>query len=459
MNTLLDGLRGSRRRLRGVLLRSALVAAALPAAGCVPVEPGFGCASNAQCITGEGQQGICETTGYCGFPDAACEGTGRRHGAAAPAELASQCVAAPAEAGCVAQISAGGRHTCAVKKDGSVWCWGDNTLGQLGDGTVEVRTAPVKVEALAGTQIVQISGGIDHTCALTAGGDVHCWGDNAMGQLGVVDAGGKKLPGGGTPRKVTGLPAVKAFSAGGKHTCAVDQAGSVWCFGENSASQLGDGTQAERATPVQVAGLEQVVSVQNGDEHTCALGQSGGVWCWGKNNAKQIGVESAGGMAVEPVAVDALTSVVQLGVGDEHTCVLRKGNTVWCWGYNGNGCVGNGSGTDQSVPIKVFTAEHLALSGSSFHSCAITDAGGGQVWCWGSNETGQIGDGGEEGDASVPVKVKLVSAIDVVVGGGHSCALTADGELWCWGDDTHHELAGGSDQERSNVPVRVPICP
>ncbi len=223
------------RRSSGALLRRisfcSAIAAPLLAAGCVPPSAGFGCNSNEQCLTQEGQQGICEVTGYCGFPDGACEGTGRRHGAAAPADLASQCVPAPAGAGCVAQLSAGGRHTCAVKKDGSVWCWGDNTMGQLGDGTLEVRTAPVKVAALAGIDVVEVSGGIDHTCAFTAGGDVYCWGDNTMGQLGVVDAEGVKLSGGGTPRKVTGLSAVKALSAGGKHTCVVDQAGSVLCFG------------------------------------------------------------------------------------------------------------------------------------------------------------------------------------------------------------------------------------
>lgn len=457
MNALF-GRRGGGRGalLRGLPLCLSLAAAVAPA-GCVGVEAGFHCTSNAQCVSADGQQGVCEATGYCGFPDSACEGTGRRHGEAAPGELAGQCVAAPDGVGCVAQVAAGGRHTCVIKKDHSVWCWGDNSLGQLGDGTVELRSGPVQVTALAGDEVAEISLGIDHTCARTGGGDVHCWGDNQHGQLGTVDAQGTKVAGGGVPRKVEGLPPARAISAGGKHSCAVDQDGLVWCFGENGSYQLGDGTTEERPTPVKIDGVDDVAAVENGDEHTCALRHDGLLWCWGSNAAHQLGVTGVPESA-QPVAVKSLTSVGQLGVGDEHTCILKQDTTIWCWGYNGTGCVGYGAGPDQDVPLKVFSAEHIALNGAAFHSCAITDAEG-AVWCWGLNERGQIGDGSAEEVVAVPTPAKLVTARDVVVGGGHTCALTAAGELWCWGDNTHHELGGGSDQERSNVPVRVPICP
>lgn len=456
MNALFGRRGGAPGALRHGLPLCLSLAAAAPA-GCVGVEAGFHCDSNAQCVSADGQQGVCEAAGYCGFPDSACEGTERRHGEAAPEELAGQCVAPPSGVGCVAQIAAGGRHTCVIKKDDSVWCWGDNSLGQLGDGTVEARSGPVQVVALAGNGVAEISGGIDHTCARTGGGDVYCWGDNLHGQLGVVDPEGMKVPGGGVPRKVEGLPPTKSISAGGKHTCVVEQAGLVWCFGENGTYQLGDGTTDERPAPVKIDGVDNIAVVQNGDEHTCAQQQDGLLWCWGSNSTHQLGVADVADSG-QPLAVKSLNSVKQLAVGDEHTCILKQDTTVWCWGYNGSGCVGYGPGPDQAVPLKVFSARYIALNGSAFHSCAIA-GNEGEIWCWGSNEHGQIGDGTSEQVAAVPTPAKLVTASDVVVGGGHTCALTGDGTLWCWGDNTHHELGGGSDQERSNVPVRVPICP
>ncbi len=463
MNTRIHGIRSSLGFLRRLgILGAALGCAALPAIGCVPVEAGFACSSNDKCVTQEGQQGICEVTGYCGFPDSACEGTGRRHGAAAPADLADQCVAPPAEVGCIAQISAGGMHTCVLKKDGTVWCWGSNQLGQLG-ATGATASGPVRVEALAGKEIVEISAGIEHTCALTAGGDVYCWGGNEDGQLGVVDSMGAKVEGGETPRRVEGMPVVKTLSAGGKHTCAVDEDSHVWCFGENLKGQLADGTLVERPSPVQVTGVEKAKLVRNGDEHTCVLQDGGALICWGSNELGQIGTGDPGAKGVPPTEVPGLLSIEDLGVGDEHTCVRKGGGPVSCWGHNGKASVGNGQIKDQATPVDVFAAARIALSGGAFHSCAIVDMEVGELWCWGQNDQGQIGNGTITIDAKkgalVPVRAALVTAVDAAVGGAHTCAITKDETLWCWGDNAAKQLGGGSNEGRSSLPVRVPICP
>lgn len=441
-----------------------LLGVPLALAGCVPREPGFQCTSTAQCVAGDGSQGMCEPSGYCSFADATCAESGRRYGEAVPEEHRGQCVGIVGGGRCVEQLAAGGAHTCALKTDGSVWCWGDNALGQLGDGTTTARAAPVQVEALSGLSVVQLSGGAEHTCALTSGGELYCWGGNEDGQLGVVDAGGMKVSGSPVPVLVKMPPeapqgvGAQAFSAGGKHTCSVLVDGSVWCWGENAAFQLGDGTSDERPLPVQTQGISKVVAVANGDEHTCAIRDDGSLHCWGSNANGQLGVLDITS-APTPVHVTSLTSVAELAGGDEHTCIRKPDATIWCWGYNGSGSVGNGGGDDVRVPLKILTGERIISNGIGFHTCAWTHDEGGVLSCWGSNDRGQIGHGKDEKVVPVPARAKIIAATGAVTGGSHTCALTKDGALWCWGDNESGQLGIGKAGGRFYAPVFVPICP
>jgi hypothetical protein len=270
---------------------AALAAMGIMGAGCTAANDGFLCTSSTQCVAEDGSRGMCEPSGYCTFLDTSCAESFRRYGDAASSDLKGNCVGAAAGGRCVLDVSAGGNpaeadvaarsHTCALKTDGTVWCWGANDKGQLGDGTTTSRAVPAKVTGLPAVD--HISAGAEHMCALTKAGVVYCWGTGDDAQLGVVDAGGNKIGNSVTPVKVTLLPGpAQAISAAGKHTCAL-VSGAIYCWGENATGELGDGSTMERPSPVLAKSIGKVSLVVNGDEHTCALDANRSLWCWGSN--------------------------------------------------------------------------------------------------------------------------------------------------------------------------------
>jgi alpha-tubulin suppressor-like RCC1 family protein len=196
-------------------------------------------------------------------------------------------------------LAAGSSHTCALTEAGGLHCWGDNAHGQLGDGTSEDRSTPVRVSGLERGVIALTAGGW-HTCALTEDGGVHCWGWNGRGQLGDGTTEDRS-----TPVTVSGLQSgVTAITAGGSYTCALTDAGAVRCWGNNEDGQLGDGTTENRTTPVRVSGLDSdIIALAAGESHTCALAEDGGVHCWGWNWDGQLGDGTAGSHSAVPVQV------------------------------------------------------------------------------------------------------------------------------------------------------------
>ena len=449
-------------------------------ADCVPLNDSFVCKSNEECLGPAGEQGVCEVDGACTFYDDDCAGSERRYGDTAPEGRRNTCVGIAAGGQCASQVIAGDEHTCVLKVDGSVWCWGANGKGQLGDGTTDAQKTPTRVQGLSGKKIVQVSAGFEHTCAVTDTGAVWCWGSNENGRLGVgktADVLGYST----APLAVDGLTdPVASISAGGKHTCAVLEASkAVWCWGQNDTWQsgVGDGSEGnneDAPAPGPVSGVSGAAEVVSGDEHTCAM-TSDGVYCWGSNAVGQLGLgkgvkPAAGLKGIPPMKLDLL-SVVQIAGGDEHNCVLKGGNTVFCWGDNAAGEVGNGGATTQPPyvyePVQVFkragateafTAERLMWSGNAFHTCAL-EGDEGTLWCWGNNDKGQIGTGSSDPAVRAPEAVKLATVIDAALGGQHTCALIRDGSLWCWGDNKDFELGPNATGDSEPLPVRVPICP
>ena len=345
----------------------------------------------------------------------------------------------PARLTDVVDLAAGSQHTCALTIGGRVKCWGNNQDGQLGDGTQINRRTPEDVVGLMGT-VKKVSAGSRHTCALTMAETVKCWGNNHDHQLGdgtTVDRV--------TPVDVLGLTSgMRTVAAGEGHTCAVATAGNVKCWGDNREGQLGDGTTLRRDTPVNVVGLTGVVSmVTAGLRHTCALTSVASVKCWGDNHDGQLGDGTAVGRTT-PIDVMGLSNGVKaIAAGERHTCALTSGG-VKCWGNNFDGQLGDGTIMESVTPVDIvqLTNGVTAITAGASHNCALTITG--SVKCWGNNNDGQLGDATIINKVS-PVDVKLLMnpVTAIVAGGRHTCALNPDTTVWnvyCWGSNEYGQL-------------------
>jgi alpha-tubulin suppressor-like RCC1 family protein len=255
----------------------------------------------------------------------------------------------------VVSISLGYAHACAIITGGTVKCWGFNGNGQLGDGTTigegptgNNNKTPTEVTGLTGAQSLSL--GTLHSCAVITGGAVKCWGDNTLGELGNTTNISSS-----TPAAVSGLSGVLSISAsrpyGGSHTCAVITGGTLKCWGINEERQLGDGSLINRNTPVLVPGLTGVSSVSSGYRHTCVVLTDGTARCWGSNTYGQIGDGTITNRAA-PVAVSSLTGVASISSGNMHTCALLADATMKCWGGSSYGQLGDGMGWATS-PVNV----------------------------------------------------------------------------------------------------------
>lgn len=340
-------------------------------------------------------------------------------------------------------VAAGGFHTCAVTQQNAVQCWGSNTSGQLGDGTTTWRLEPRLVVGLT-DGAVSVQGGVSHTCALLPAGEVWCWGENSDGQLGngtLVDSA--------TPVAVSGLPpGVKAIAIGNMHSCALLADGGVRCWGYNFNGQLGDGTTTTRTTPTNVQGLlEPVVSLAAGPIHTCAIDTLKKLYCWGGNDVGQLGDGSTTNRRSAVHANLVTADVIAVTIGFRFTCVLTAAGGVKCWGVNDSGQLGNGTLVNSSTPGDVvsLTSGVSSLEAGYQHVCVTTVAGAAR--CWGANDSGQTGDGTATSSRATPVAVNtlLTGAAQVTSGYRHSCALTSTGGVKCWGLNEGGQLGNGKD--------------
>lgn len=289
-------------------------------------------------------------------------------------------------------LDVGYRHSCVLTSGGAVKCWGANGHYQLGDGTNLSRLAPVDITGLA-TGVTAIAAGGHHTCVLTDGGGVKCWGWNDKGQLG----DGTHIER-ATPVDVVGLSSgVRAIAATGHSTCALTDHGGVKCWGDNQWVQLGDGTNIDRSTPVDVVGLTSgVQAISPAGHHTCALLTTGGVTCWGFDYGGEVGDGPSGGYRSAPVDVVGLSGGVSaIATGGAHSCALLNNGNVKCWGWNNYGQLGNGATTNQEAPVAVVglngVVSDIGGNAGDNHTCVVTENSG--VKCWGRNETGELGDG------------------------------------------------------------------
>ncbi len=353
----------------------------------------------------------------------------------------------------VSRVAGGGSHSCAITVDGVAYCWGDNTNGAIGDNGSAPHPTPVPVSSSA--VFSSIAAGLAHSCAVTAAGAGSCWGLNTNGQLG---NGGTALS--RVPSPVSGGLVFALLDLGTDHSCGVTTGGGVDCWGANLNGQLGDGVTSAgpQSTPLQVvaSGFNQISS---GVFFTCGAKATGAGNCWGNNTFGQLG-DSTKGQRVVPTLVKGGLTFAEVVSSQTHACGRTTGGAVYCWGLNLNGRLAQDTVTllnnESLVPKLVTGLTGVAqLAAGQGHTCARTS--GGAVFCWGLNDSGQLGDGSfSNRQVATPITLPLgVSGFaSISAGAAHSCGVTSAGALYCWGDNFTGQLGDGSGSDQP-VPVLV----
>jgi alpha-tubulin suppressor-like RCC1 family protein len=360
-------------------------------------------------------------------------------------------------------LAGGFNHMCAVRGAArTVSCWGANTVGQLGDGTMTQRTTPVTVTGLSGVQ--QMRCGTAHCCAVLADGSVRCWGGNESAQIG----NGMMVPAQLTAIAVPGLPPSRHVTVYEHHSCAIGRDDMVRCWGRNYWGEAGGGTEA-RTTPVAVRGITNATDVQSAivagilNEpvyHKAALISDGRVLTWGSgpgsNNNGQLG-DGTVVSRTTPAAVVGLTDAAQFSTSGIHTCVARRTGAVVCWGRNDFGQVGDGTVVQRNTPVAVPGLNNVVeVRVGILHSCARHMNG--TVSCWGRNFHGELGDGTMTNRETPRLVPGINSATSLQLGDNHSCVRLADATVRCWGRNIEGQLADGSNTNRF-VPTQPTYAP
>ncbi len=399
-----------------------------------------------------------------------------------------------------AQVAAGS-FTCATKTTGSLWCWGPNgtayRLGQPGD--TAQKNSPVRVGTDTDWSKPAVGG--THACAIKTTNALYCWGENTVGQIGVGDTTTRQ-----SPTLVASGSQWTSVDVGSVQSCGVRTAGTLWCWGSNANNDLGTGT-GNVNVPTQVGVATTWTSVTAEFGGGCARRSNNDLYCWGRNDVGQIGNGTTGSDVTAPTQVTgSWTDVVRIG---STTCALRSDGTRWCWGQNSNGQFGNGTTSNASIPTQMGTETwaRLSIGGSGgFASCAISATGvlgcagwnsqtqlgrqtpspvtnpitsaqaaglqpnwtnaaagsmhacgvlyTGSLWCWGENGSFQLGDGSSI-DKTKPTMVGSdTDWVAVAAGAAHSCGRRIDAMLWCWGANGSGQLGLGDTSPRSG-PVKV----
>ncbi|MEO1059332.1 MAG: hypothetical protein AAFY28_20700, partial [Actinomycetota bacterium] len=382
-------------------------------------------------------------------------------------------------------VAAGGDHTCALTAAGAVTCWGDDVFGQLGNGDPRsdafAPTDPIALPQVDGapTTATAIAAGQNHTCAILSTGDVACWGQNDVGQLGLGAVGGDFET---SPAGPVLLPSVDgnattavAISAGSSHTCAVLNTGDVTCWGSDSSGQLGNGGANENdpspSAPLLLPGDRTASEVSGGRQHTCAVLNDGAVTCWGSDADGQLGNGPGSADVTAPSGTITLpngSTAAAVSTGNAHTCARLSGGALTCWGADFFGQLGNGPAGPEEAPngtIDLGTnTTALDVAASAGHTCAVLNTGA--ATCWGNDAFGQLGNGPGADNVATPTGTVALpggaSATAVSLGLRHSCALLAGGDITCWGADGSGQL--GIDGDGSNVDaplevVDIPVAP
>ncbi len=379
-------------------------------------------------------------------------------------------------------IGAGHRHSLALTCDGEVYAWGDNGACQSGvpsdDPTQSTNPilvrVPVLLERLPG-RAVEVVGGNEHSLALMSDGTVYAWGDNTVGQLGNHDKSYTVC----TPQQVTGpggvgyLTGITQLAAGSMHSLAVKEDGTLWAWGEGGHGQLGIHSDNDHTVPYQVVGpgnvgyLTDVVDVAAGEDHSLALKRDGTVYAWGAGGHGQLGIHTKDDHTVPyqvhgPGDVGYLSGIIKVAAGANFSLALRGDGTLWAWGEGGYGQLGIDTKDDHTIPYQVHGLDNVGyltdvvdVAAGQHHTLALKNDG--TVYAWGGNFYGQLGIYSNEGQTvhnQVHGADYLTGIIDVAAGDAHSLALRNDGTVWAWGWGQEGQLGIHSNNDHTH-PYQV----
>ena len=398
-------------------------------------------------------------TADCLVSTDSCSTSTCSNGTCDPGETAESC---PEDCGWVFLSAAEGvddtaSHACAIRADQTLWCWGRNDHGQLGDGTRDNNTGPVQVALNAGSTPTAVSCGGSHTCALFADNNVWCWGRGDLGQLGDGSGTDSSVP--VLVRMPDGVTGFQAMDAGMNFTCALSLSGAVWCWGSQDKHVLGVPGNQNALVPVHaVANLDgQVTALSLGAEHACVHTSDDSIWCWGRDDKGQLGDGEQGRdrdtaeKVVNSANDGGFLTASAVTAGGKHTCAVTPGGLVFCWGLNDEGQTGNESTTDSDCPQPVSQdsmTTALSVVAGFQDTCALDNAGG--LWCWGDADQGEMGNGSVWDRQTTPFfnpSFPTTAVVQVALAPGFVCAIDGSLRLWCWGRNDYGQLGNGTTQE------------
>lgn len=333
-------------------------------------------------------------------------------------------------------IALGRFHACGLKDSGEAFCWGSkNGAGRAGAPTANPTPMPID----GGQKFVRITAGESHSCALTAAGEAWCWGSTIRDALGA--------PGGydGAPIRVSGNHRFSSISAAQSHTCAIDLQGAAWCWGEGTFGRTGRVDEASSTTPALVDGQGAVFTeVTAGDYHSCAINSAGSAWCWGSEEYARLG-NTLTTWVDQPTAIAGTSGFTEIDATEYRTCALRNNGAVYCWGPFAAGVTG---ATSAAMPTAVSAPRaFVSVTSGARHACALE--GDGSAWCWGNGADGKLG-AGSTTSSSTPVRAgSALTFTQLSAGFNHNCGIVSGQGAFCWGDGAQNVLGNGSTNDVS----------